>query len=159
ADQPISSALAADLAPWLLGMAPRSIVFPLHHETARALKADLKRAGIAYETDDGVADFHSLRAYFISALVRSGASIATVRDLARHAKAETTLKHYAKTELMDLRGAVESLPAAIKIGPKKLAATGTDPDPIATEIATEAPTQCPKVIPCKEDMSTHGRFA
>ena len=93
------------------------------------MKADLKRAGIAYETEDAVADFHSLRAYFISALVRKGASIATVRDLARHAKAETTLKHYAKTELMDLRGAVESLPelplAAPDPKPERMVARGT----------------------------------
>jgi len=135
ADQPISCALAADLSPWLSGMPPGSIVFPLHHETAKAMKADLERAGIAYENEDGVADFHSLRACFISAFVRSGASIATVRDLARHAKAETTLKHYAKSELMDQRrcpaatirprasivheagsGTTSSLPAYDKIG-------------------------------------------
>ena len=39
-------------------------------------------AGVPYATDEGAADFHSLRAYFISALVRSGTSIKTVQALA-----------------------------------------------------------------------------
>ena len=77
-----------------------------------------------------MADFHSLRSYFISALVRSGASIAEVHKLARHAKRETTLKHYAKVSAHDLRGAVESMPAPSRNiddeETAKMAATGTD---------------------------------
>lgn len=76
-----------------------------------------------------MADFHSLRSFYISALVRSGASIAEVRKLARHAKAETTLKHYAKVAPHDLRRAVESLPSpAADQDPEapSLAATGTE---------------------------------
>src|SRR5262249_5917630 len=100
-------------------VAPRQAgrpVFPLHHETARAIRRDLEAAGIPYATDEGKADFHSLRAYYISAFVRSGASIAEVRKLARHAKSETTLKHYAKVAPHDLRRAVESLPVAPATG-------------------------------------------
>ena len=82
----------------------------MHHETAKAIRGDLTAAGIPYETDEGVADFHSLRAYFVSALVRAGATIKEVQTLARHAKPQTTLNHYAKVSVRDLRGAVESLP-------------------------------------------------
>ena len=60
-----------------------------------------------------MADFHSLRGYYVSALVRSGRSIKEVQQLARHAKSETTLKHYAKVAAHDLHAAVESFP-----GPK-----------------------------------------
>ncbi len=83
---------------------------PLHHETAKAIKADLEAIGVPYETDEGTADFHSLRAYYVSALIRSGANVAEFQRLARHAKAETTLKHYAKIAPHNLRGVVESMP-------------------------------------------------
>jgi hypothetical protein len=43
-------------------------------------------------------------------LVRSGANIKEIQKLARHAKAETTLKHYAKVAARDLRGAIEAMP-------------------------------------------------
>ena len=105
-------------------------VLPLHHETAKAIRADLTAAGIPYETDDGVADFHSLRVHYVSALVRAGASIKEVQTLARHAKPQTTLNHYAKVSVRDLRGAVESLSKPSAAAPNReaadLAATGTD---------------------------------
>ena len=107
-----------------------------------------------------MADFHSLRGYYVSALVRSGASIATVRDLARHAKAETTLKHYAKTELMDLHGAVESLPAArVKINPENLAATGTDPLPALPNRYRLSGAESPQPPDPQPVMSSRQRFA
>lgn len=110
AEQPITLALARDLPKWLEGMPPGMSVLPLHHETAKAMRTDLEAAGIPYETDEGVADFHSLRSYYVSALVRSGASIKEVQTLARHAKPQTTLGHYAKVSIRDLRGAIESIP-------------------------------------------------
>jgi integrase len=138
ADQPIPSGLARDLADWLRDKPAGSRVLPLHHDTAKAMRGDLEAAGIPYETDEGVADFHSLRAYFVSALVRTGASIKEVQTLARHAKPQTTLNHYAKVSVRDLRGAVESLPTPDFAGsePEALAATGTDPAPTATHSAT-----------------------
>src|SRR5262249_41243280 len=93
-----------------------------------------------YETVEGVADFHSLRAYYVTALVRSGASIKEVHTLARHAKEETTLKHYAKVSAHDLHAAVGCLPVPT-VGsrqPEALAATGTDPAPAATSCASLA---------------------
>jgi len=110
ANQPIPLTLAHELRGWLPGQPKRRSVFPLHHETAKAIRRDLEAARIPYETDAGVADFHSLRAYYVSAMVRSGANVKTVQTLARHAKPETTLKHYAKVNESELRGAVESIP-------------------------------------------------
>jgi hypothetical protein len=134
-------------------------VFPLHHETARAIRGDLEAAGIAYETEDGVADFHSLRAYYVSALVRSGASITEVYRLARHAKPETTLKHYAKVGAHDLQRAVESLPDLAVPSREELAATGTDPVSIATECATDGPDNCHKLFEPNTVASSGERFA
>ena len=130
ADQPVPQTLARDLSEWLSGKPAGVSVFPLHHETAKAIRRDLEAAEIPYETDDGVADFHALRAYFVSALVRAGASIKEVQTLARHAKPQTTLTHYAKVSVRDLRNAVESMPTPDTSAPMpkaaKLAATGTD---------------------------------
>jgi Phage integrase family len=93
-----------------------------------------------YATDDGVADFHSLRAYFVSALVRAGATIKEVQTLARHAKPQTTLGHYAKVSVRDLRGAVESLPALNPARePEAMAATGTQGQHIDNRFAPHLP--------------------
>ena len=74
-EQPIEAGLAQALARWIHGKPAGTPVFPLHHETAKAIRRDLEAAEIAYETDEGVADFHALRAYYVSSLVQSGASI------------------------------------------------------------------------------------
>ena len=144
AEQPIPLALAASLSDWLSDRPPGSSVLPLHHETAKAIRADLAAAGIPYATDEGVADFHSLRAYFVSALVRSGASIKEVQTLARHAKPATTLTHYAKVSVRDLRGAVESLPAPPPMAPdsepRALTATGTGGQHIGNRPSHHFPT-------------------
>jgi integrase len=125
ADQPIARSVADLLRPWLRVKPAGKSVFPLHHETAKAMQADLKAIEVPYGTEDGVADFHSLRDYYVTALVRSGRSIKEVQQLARHAKPETTLKHYAKVAAHDLHNAVESLPALGAPTPP-LAATDTD---------------------------------
>jgi integrase len=141
ADQPLPMALVSDLSDWLRGKPAGESVFPIHHETAKAIRVDLETAGIPYETDEGVADFHSFRAYFVSALVRSGASIKEVQTLARHAKPQTTLNHYAKVSIRDLRGAVKSLPmpSTTALEPKALAATGTDGQYIKNLVAHPLP--------------------
>jgi len=54
--------------------------------------------------------YRFLRSHFVSALDRSGASVKAFQTLARHAKAETILKHYAKASQHDLRGVVEAFP-------------------------------------------------
>ena len=78
--------------------------------TAEMLRFDLEAAGIPYETDSGVADFHSLRGCYISYLVASGASVKTCQTLARHSDPKLTIGIYAKASRFDLNSAVESLP-------------------------------------------------
>ena len=144
AEQPIPAMLARDLREWLQDKPSGQSIFPLNHETARAIRGDLEAAGIAYETEDGAADFHALRSYFISALIRSGASISEVHKLARHAKPETTLKHYAKVSAHDLRGAIEAMPVSTPSGPDRdqaeMAATGTEGRRINDRFAHYLPT-------------------
>ena len=133
ADQSIAQALARKLRDWIRDKPRGQSVFPLDHDTAKAVRADLEAIGIPYENEEGIADIHSLRAYYIS----------EVHCLARHAKPETTLKYYAKVSKHDLRGAVETLP---KLTPcdaphesMAQASTGTDGQPIRKLFATYLP--------------------
>jgi site-specific recombinase XerD len=49
------------------------------------LKKDLERAGIPYETGEGIADLHAVgRHTYITELLRNGASLVEARELARH---------------------------------------------------------------------------
>jgi len=127
-----------------VGKAPGQSVFPLHHETAKMIRRDLEAAGIPYETEAGFADFHSLRGTYISALVRSGASIKTVQTLARHSNPALTLARYAKTDLHDVIGAVEFLPGLSRPPPDPeawpMVTTVIDGGHISTHLAHLLPT-------------------
>jgi integrase len=129
--QPIAIALADRLCPWLADKTPGRPVFDgMTHRTAEMLRVDMEAAGIPYETASGVADFHALRAAYVSNLVASGASVKTCQTLARHSTPSLTIGVYAKVSLHDIKGAVENLPDLIAEGaaPEReaMAATGTD---------------------------------
>lgn len=65
----------------------------------------------AYRDADGrYFDFHSLRGQFISTMQNAGVSLKTLQRLARHSRVETTLRHYARVELADVRSALDALP-------------------------------------------------
>lgn len=84
--QPIRPDLAEALRPWLASKAPGKPVFgKLTKHTNLVIKADLEAAGIAYrDASDRVADFHSLRHSFITALAMSKAPVKVIQSLARH---------------------------------------------------------------------------
>jgi len=129
--QPIAASLADQLRPWLAPLAPGRPVFGrLTTHTAEMLRVDLDAAGVPYETDSGVVDFHSLRGTYISHVVSSGASVKTCQTLARHSTAALTIGIYAKASLHDISGAVEKLPDLTPKNPapecEVMSATGTD---------------------------------
>jgi integrase len=77
---------------------------PRYRKGARLMEADLTRAGIPFKDAGGrVADFHSLRHSFVSALARGGVHPKTAQDLARHSDINLTLNTYthnrASTEI------------------------------------------------------------
>ncbi len=138
--QPLAQSLADQIRPWLAGKEPGRPIFErLTSHTAEMLRIDLEAASVPYETDSGVADFHSLRGCYISYLVASGASVKTCQTLARHSDPKLTIGIYAKASRYDLDSAVEALPDLTPKSPLResgaLAATGTDG---ATRRATEA---------------------
>jgi hypothetical protein len=93
---------------------------------------DLARAKIPRETRAGVADLHSLRHSFVSAIVSGGANVKTAQELARHSTPKLTFDVYAHARLHDVVGAVERLPDPFQAPPRMEAAraTGTDGQPI-----------------------------
>ncbi|MCX7422837.1 MAG: tyrosine-type recombinase/integrase [Planctomycetia bacterium] len=79
-------------------------------KATKMLRIDLDAAGIAYTTDDGIADFHSLRHSFISNLVSGGVHPKLAQQLARHSSITLTMDRYSHVGLLDMTAALESLP-------------------------------------------------
>lgn len=75
----------------------------------RTFKADLKRAGIAYEVNGKQADRKCLRKTFRTHLARSGADLWQAVKLMRHQDPKLTLQLYTELEMLDSRGAVGRL--------------------------------------------------
>jgi len=135
---PLRLETAAELAPYLRSKLPSAPALPLpksfRDKSTRWLKHDLERAGIAYEDESGrVADFHALRASFVSALVRGGANAKVVQTLARHSDPKMTLGVYAKLGRDDERDALALLPAlpSTTTPDEAARATGTDGDSVS----------------------------
>jgi len=78
----------------------------------RILDRDLQAAGIPKRDDRGrTVDVHAMRGTFGSLLAAAGTSPIVLKELMRHKRIETTLKHYVDPRLLDVAGAVSSLPA------------------------------------------------
>ena len=108
---PLSRHIAGALKPVVSRLLPSARLFPMNTRFgARTLRADLADAGVAYQTDAGVADFHSLRHTFITALVAAGWHPKTVQGLARHSTITLTMDRYAHRLLESEARAIESLP-------------------------------------------------
>ena len=109
---PLHPELTAMLRDWLQGVAAGARLFPMlaRRKTWKMVKRDLERVGIPYETDAGIADFHAAgRHTHITELLRSGASLVEVKELARHSDIKTTMK-YAHIGLEDQARAVAAMP-------------------------------------------------
>ena len=126
AEQPLPASSLPALRAWLASKPARQHVFDgvPRPRTGLMLKLDLERAGIPFETPEGVIDLHSLRHGYITTLALSGVPVKTLQTLARHADPRLTLGVYAHASLFDTSGAVEALPDLTR-SPQDNAATGT----------------------------------
>jgi integrase len=129
--QPIQAALASMLRPWVAGKANGQPIFPVDRwAILEAFKADLRDAGVEYETAEGIADFHAVRHSYVTALAKSNAPVKIVQSLARHSTPVLTLGVYTHLGLYDQAPALDALPDLTKPAPEPepstLAATGTD---------------------------------
>ncbi len=109
---PLHPEVVTELRKWLVGVAADERLFPklARKDTAVMVKRDLERVGIPYRTDAGVADFHAAgRHTHITELIRSGASLPEVKELARHSDIKMTMK-YTHIGMGDQARAVGNLP-------------------------------------------------
>ncbi len=73
---------------------------------------DFDKAGIVYETEQGIADLHSLRVTFGTRLaLEPGITPAVHQRLMRHASIEMTMRYYVNLGIDPLRAGVEALDA------------------------------------------------
>ncbi len=136
ASRPVPVALAASEP--LIGLNMESLV--------KRLNLDLTAAGID-KTDSRkrTADVHCLRTTFNSLLAAAGVPLTTRRILMRHAAAGITDEHYTDRALIDLRGALDLLPALPLDGcpeAERSRANGTD-DTVEVSRAQHAPRHAP----------------
>jgi integrase len=69
-------------------------LFNVNENLSRMIRHDLSAAGIEYQTDDGVFDFHALRHQCGSLLIAAGVDVKTVQKHMRHASAKMTVDVY-----------------------------------------------------------------
>jgi integrase len=126
---PLHPQLAAQLREWI---GQRDQLFPgsWHNYSAEMLRMDMESARaewlrgapddatrkewdrsdfLKYKTDDGYADFHSLRHGFVSRLASSGVHPKVAKELARHSTITLTMDRYAHVELDEMARGVNSL--------------------------------------------------
>jgi hypothetical protein len=74
---------------------------------ARHFQKDAETAGIQLLTPEGKATWHSLRKWYVTAVIQSGADLKTAMELARHSSASLTMETYAAKDERRLRDTVE----------------------------------------------------
>jgi integrase len=111
---PLHPELVLLLNGWLTDLAPGEKLFPGigRKKLSDMIRKDLERAGIAYRTDEGIADFHAAgRHTYITQLLRNGATVPETRELARHSDVKMTMR-YTHIGMDDRAKAVAKLPIA-----------------------------------------------
>ncbi len=125
---PLSEELAKELEQYFtenLAMPHTKVFSGLWKDAGAAmLKPDLKLADIEYKTEEGFADFHSLRHTCGTMLTAAGVHPKTVQEIMRHSDINLTMGTYTHLQDSDKTDAINKLPK-IQITKKKLAKTGT----------------------------------
>ena len=110
---PLHTDLVPMIREWIVGLEPDEPLFPKRakRRTWLMVKKDLERAGIPYQTEEGIADFHAAgRHSHITGLLRSGVSVAHAMALTRHSDVRMTMR-YTHLGIDEQAKALASLPA------------------------------------------------
>ncbi len=162
-DIPLRDDLAADLRDWLTDklrrlqdeacqagapiparLPPDTPLFDVPSRLVKILNRDLRLAGIPKRDDRGrTLDVHALRTTFGTLLSKGGVSPRTAQAAMRHSDIKLTMGVYTDPRLLDVRGALDALPALPLHGDsteeESFRATGTDDDATRTLAPTLAP--------------------
>ena len=159
---PLRADLVADLREWLADVPqpatlrlrdhyaqpdPSRKLFTVPAGLVRILDRDLNTAGIAKRDDRGrTLDVHALRTTFGTLLSKGGVAPRTAQAAMRHSSIDLTMNTYTDPKLLDVHGAVDSLPS-LQLPTdlptrqrQTLKATGTDPSGESLVAPTVAPT-------------------
>lgn len=117
---------------------PLAPVFPVVPQT-KVLRGDLLRAGIPYETPEGVADFHALRVTYATSLARTGVSLAQAQELMRHSDPKLTANVYTRLELRDGHAAVAGIDVAGGNAPGETGVGSRMPKPQIQALRAQTP--------------------
>ena len=112
----------------------------------KILNRDLKAAGIPKRDDRGrTVDVHALRHTFGTMLSKAGVSPSVAQAAMRHSSIDLTMNIYTDPRLLDVQGAVESLPhistTAVPNENRQRIAVGTEslsPSSVAVPVAVPA---------------------
>ncbi|MFM9962257.1 MAG: tyrosine-type recombinase/integrase, partial [Planctomycetaceae bacterium] len=92
-------------------LSPTTKLFSISADLSKVLSRDRAIAGIAKRDDRGrVVDFHALRHTFGTNLSKAGVSPRVAQAAMRHSSIDLTMNVYTDPRLLDVQGAVESLP-------------------------------------------------
>ena len=161
---PLRADLVEDLREWLTDVPkPATLRFRDHSEKpdsarklfsvpsalVKILDRDLKAAGIPKRDERGrTVDVHALRHTFGTLLSAGGVTPRTAQAAMRHSSIDLTMTTYTDPKLLDIHGAVESLPSLDLLTElpnrqnQQLQATGTDAMSGRAVAPTVAPTAC-----------------
>jgi integrase len=109
---PLHRDLVVMLRDWIQGRQPDEVLVPklAKRRTWLMVKKDLEKAGIPYQTAEGVADYHAAgRHTHITELLRNGATVPEAMKLARHTDIAMAMK-YAHIGIEDQAKALAGLP-------------------------------------------------
>ena len=126
---------------------PSRKLFEVPEGLVRILNRDLLAAGIDKRDERGrTIDVHALRHTFGTLLSKGGVAPRTAQAAMRHSSLDLTMNTYTDPKLLDVQGAMDSLPA-LNLSPelptrdrKTLKATGTDPSQFESLVPTLVPT-------------------
>jgi len=143
---PLTSDLASELGEWIQrtrSTTERHVLktgkpketrplFDVPNGLLRILDRDLATADIPKVDERGRSlDIHALRTTFGTMLSQAGVSPRTAQAAMRHSRIELTMNVYTDPKLLDVAGAVETLPSLQAANPQpseRMKATGTDRD-------------------------------
>ena len=110
ARQPITRDLADRLKALAKNKPADAPLLGIHTSKAwRVLKKDLLAAGVALETVEGRATWHSFRKYYVDFIEQAGTDMKTLLELARHSTASLSLDVYTRRRPARLRAAAEAV--------------------------------------------------
>ena len=115
---PLRCELAEDLSAWVAGRDASQKLFTIPSKFVKVLDRDMQAAGIPKRDEQGgTVDVHALRHTFATMLSTSGVSPRTAQAAMRHSSIDLTMNTYTDPRMLDVQGAVESLPELSWLAP------------------------------------------